>query len=83
MGATLPAWPEYFDIATLARSTCLSESMIRKLVQDPLDPLPSFLVGRSRRFYKPAVDISMGRCMATHRGSGRRARADSDLGEEG
>jgi hypothetical protein len=52
------------DNATLARYTSLSESMIRKLAQDPADPLSSFLVGRSRRFYKPTVDAWMARRMA-------------------
>ncbi len=55
------AWPEYLDIATLARYTSLSEAMLRKLLRDPLDPIPSFLVGRSRRFYRPAVDAWMSR----------------------
>ncbi len=49
------------SIAVLARYASLSESMIRKLVQDSLDPLPSFLVGRSRRFSRQQVDIWMNR----------------------
>jgi len=61
MAATL--WPEYLDIATLARYTCLSESTIRNLLKSP-DPIPSFLVGRARRFYRPSVDMWMRRRMA-------------------
>lgn len=53
------AWPEYLDIATLARYTNLSEAMLRKLLRDSLNPLPSVMVGRARRFYRPAVDTWM------------------------
>ena len=52
--------PSYFDIASLAAYLTLSESTIRGLMKEP-DPLPSFTVGRSRRFYRPAVDAWMAR----------------------
>jgi excisionase family DNA binding protein len=52
--------PSYFDIAALADYLSLSESTIRGLMKGP-DPLPSFTVGRSRRFYRPAVDTWMAR----------------------
>ena len=54
------SWPEYMDIATLARYVCLSESTIRGLMRNA-DPLPSFTVGRSRRFLRQAVDTWMRR----------------------
>ena len=50
--------PSYFDIAALSAYLSLSESTIRGLMKEP-DPLPSFTVGRSRRFYRPAVDAWM------------------------
>ena len=52
--------PSYFDIAALSAYLSLSESTIRGLMKDP-DPLPSFTVGRSRRFCRPAVDTWMAR----------------------
>jgi excisionase family DNA binding protein len=55
-----PTWPQYLDVATLARYTSLSEGTIRGLMKGP-NPLPSFTVGRSRRFYRPAVDAWMAR----------------------
>lgn len=56
----MDTWPEYLDIATLARYTSLSAGTIRGLMKGP-DPIPSFTVGRSRRFYRPAVDAWMAR----------------------
>jgi predicted DNA-binding transcriptional regulator AlpA len=50
--------PSYFDIAALSAYLSLSESTIRALMKGP-DPLPSFTVGRSRRFFRPAVDAWM------------------------
>ncbi len=52
--------PSYFNIAALSAYLSLSESTIRALMKGP-DPLPSFTVGRSRRFYRPAVDAWMAR----------------------
>ena len=52
--------PLYLGIATLAAYLSLSQSTIRGLMNGP-DPLPSFTVGRSRRFYRPAVDAWMAR----------------------
>ena len=52
--------PSYFDIAALSAYLSLSESTIRALMKGP-DPLPSFTVGRSRRFFRPAVDAWMAR----------------------
>lgn len=48
------------SVAVLARYTSLSEGTIRGLMKGP-DPIPSFTVGRSRRFYRPAVDAWMAR----------------------
>lgn len=58
--ATSAVWPEYMDIATVAHYTTLSEGTIRGLMKGP-DPLPSFTVGRSRRFLRLAVDTWMRR----------------------
>ena len=52
--------PPYLTVAALSVYLSLSESTIRGLMKGP-DPLPSFTVGRSRRFYRPAVDTWMAR----------------------
>jgi len=50
----------YFDVVALSAYLSLSASTIRGLMKGS-DPLPSFTVGRSRRFYRPAVDAWMAR----------------------
>ncbi len=51
----------YLDLKRLAAYTSLSPSTLRQLMRDPLDPLPSFMIGRSRRFARQAVDAWMTR----------------------
>ena len=57
----LPAWSEYLDLQGLSRYTSLSSKVIRKLQQDPVDPLPCVPVGRGGRYYRPAIDAWMAR----------------------
>ena len=52
--------PQYLTLADLSSYISLSASTIRGLMKGS-DPLPSFTVGRSRRFYRPAVDAWMAR----------------------
>jgi hypothetical protein len=62
--AKTPAEPaEYMSIATAARYADISPGMVRKLLADPLDPLPSFLLGRSRRISRASMDSYMARRM--------------------
>jgi len=52
--------PQYLTLADLSSYISLSASTIRGLMKGS-DPLPSFTVGRSRRFYRPAVDSWLAR----------------------
>jgi len=52
----LPAWPEWLSIGLAARYASLCERTIGKLLRDPIDPLPSVLIGRSRRIRRADLD---------------------------
>ncbi len=54
-------WPEFMSVATAARYADLSPSMVRKLLADPADPLPSLLLGRARRIPRAALDAYLAR----------------------
>ena len=59
-----PTWPEFLSISTAARYLDCSEGFVRKLLADPLDPLPSLTLGRARRIPRAALDMYLARQMA-------------------
>jgi excisionase family DNA binding protein len=60
----LPAWPEFLSIATAALYLDCSEGFVRKLLADPLDPIPSITLGRARRIPRVALDTYLAKQMA-------------------
>ena len=58
------AWPEWLSIALAARYASLCERTISKLLRDPINPLPSVLIGRSRRIRRIDLDAFLSRRLA-------------------
>ena len=58
------AWPEWLSIPLAARYSSLSERTVGKLLRDPINPLPSALIGRSRRIRRADLDAFFSRRLA-------------------
>jgi len=58
------AWPEWLSIPLAARYSSLCERTIGKLLRDPINPLPSVLIGRSRRIRRADLDAFFSRRLA-------------------
>jgi excisionase family DNA binding protein len=59
----LEIWPEVMKVATAARYADCSASIIRKLIRDPVDPLPCLKLGADIRIARAALDAYLARRM--------------------